>query len=370
MSKDKISKIEIVKVITLIYFLLCAVMMIGSGFKWAAGGEEQATRILSQVTNPIVGLFLGAFATALVQSSSTVTSVIVALVGGGMPVSIAIPMIMGANIGTTITNTIVSMGHINDDKEFKEAFSAATIHDFFNWLSVVIFLPLEIMFGFLEKISLTMTGMFGAMEGGSSFNFIKFICAPFVGMWKSVCGIFPGKAGGVALVLVGLCFIFGSIFYLGKILKNIMTNKAKGVLESAVGKGPIRGIVSGTITTILVQSSSTTTSLIIPFVGKGYITVRQAYPFTLGANIGTCITALMASMSVTGDTAAAALQIALVHLVYNFLAVVIIYGTPFLREIPMKISTWLAHKSSEHKAYGIAYIVTTFFVVPGLLMLL
>ncbi|NJN46565.1 MAG: Na/Pi cotransporter family protein, partial [Candidatus Competibacteraceae bacterium] len=136
-------------VLGLVYLLLVAVGMIGSGFKAAAG--DHAKELFAFASNPFTALVVGTVATALIQSSSTVTSIIVGLVAGGLPVAIAIPMVMGANIGTTITNTIVSLGHVRQGEEFKRAFAAATIHDFFNLISVVIFLPLEIMFGFLQK---------------------------------------------------------------------------------------------------------------------------------------------------------------------------------------------------------------------------
>ncbi|VFN03455.1 MAG: solute carrier family 34 (sodium-dependent phosphate cotransporter) [Candidatus Kentron sp. G] len=93
-----------VGIIVLIYCILLAVGMIGTGFKWAAGGREGAERLFAFATNPFMGLLIGIMATALVQSSSTITSVIVGLVAGGLPVSAAIPMVMGANIGTTVTN--------------------------------------------------------------------------------------------------------------------------------------------------------------------------------------------------------------------------------------------------------------------------
>jgi sodium-dependent phosphate cotransporter len=97
-------------IVALVYLLLVAVSLIGSGFKIAAG--DQAKELFSFASNPITGLVIGTIATALIQSSSTVTAIIVGLVAGGLPVSIAIPMVMGANIGTTITNTIVSLGHV------------------------------------------------------------------------------------------------------------------------------------------------------------------------------------------------------------------------------------------------------------------
>lgn len=97
-------------VIGLVYLLITAVGTISAGFKIATGG--QAKELFAFATNPFLGLIIGTMATALIQSSSTVTSIIVALVAGGLPIAVAVPMIMGANIGTTITNTIVSLGHV------------------------------------------------------------------------------------------------------------------------------------------------------------------------------------------------------------------------------------------------------------------
>ncbi|MDW2372558.1 Na/Pi symporter, partial [Vibrio sp. 1078-1] len=135
----------------MLYLLLLAVSMVGSGFKWATG--DQAKVLFEFASHPIAGLMIGLVATALIQSSSTVTSIIVGLVAVGLPVETAIPLVMGANIGTTVPNTLVSLGHVRCKEEFKRAFASATIHDFFNLLAVLIFLPLEMMFGILEKIS-------------------------------------------------------------------------------------------------------------------------------------------------------------------------------------------------------------------------
>jgi len=144
----------------LVYLVLVAVGTVSGGFKLASGGTQGAQEIFAFATNPFIALLLGALATALVQSSSTVTSVIVGLVAGGLPLSIAIPMIMGANIGTTITNTLVSIGHIRSKDEFQRAFAASTVHDFFNLFAVAIFLPLEIMFGLLQKLSAMLSHLF------------------------------------------------------------------------------------------------------------------------------------------------------------------------------------------------------------------
>lgn len=89
---------------------------------------------------------IGVLATVFVQSSSTSTSVVVAMVSSGiLSVKVAIPIIMGANIGTTVTNTIVSMGFIGNRMDLHRAFAAATVHDMFNFLAVLAFLPVEVI---------------------------------------------------------------------------------------------------------------------------------------------------------------------------------------------------------------------------------
>jgi hypothetical protein len=119
---------------------MIAVGVLSQEFRAVSGGADGAAAIFEFATNPIVGLLLGVLATALVQSSSALTSVIVGLVGGGLPVAIAIPMIMGSNTGTTVTNTIASLGSLREDKAFNRSFSAATVHDFFNLFTIVIVL--------------------------------------------------------------------------------------------------------------------------------------------------------------------------------------------------------------------------------------
>ncbi|MBE0363325.1 solute carrier family 34 (sodium-dependent phosphate cotransporter) [Pseudoalteromonas ulvae UL12] len=354
----------------LVYLMLVAVGTVSSGFKLFSGGSEGAKEIFAFATNPFVALLMGALATALVQSSSTVTSVIVGLVAGGLPLNIAIPMIMGANIGTTITNTIVSFGHVREKAEFRRAFSASTVHDFFNLLAVIIFLPLELAFGFLEKIATSLSQLFisDANLSLKSMNFMKAMISPSVDFFKSVLGFLDGKSLGIALVILGIGLILVSVTGLGKILKQVMVGKAKGILHSAIGKGPVAGITSGAMVTVMVQSSSTTTSLMIPLAGSGMFSTKQIYPFTLGANIGTTITALLAATAISGPTAAVALTIALVHVLFNVLAVAIIYGIPMLRDLPLKAADRLAIIGAENKLMALSYVLGVFFVFPSLIV--
>lgn len=353
-----------IQIAGLVYLLLVAVSLIGGGFKLAAG--DHAKELFAFASNPVAGLVVGTVATALIQSSSTVTSIIVGLVAGGLPVGIAVPMVMGANIGTTITNTIVSLGHVRRGDEFRRAFSAATIHDFFNIMCVLIFLPLEIMFGMLQKLGgWASTHLVGAesmsMKG---LDFIKPIVKPPVELIKSSLANFSVEVSGGVMIVLGILTIFVVITFIGKLLKSIMVGRSKQILHSAVGRGPLSGIASGTIVTVLVQSSSTTTSLVVPLAGSGVFSLRQVYPFTLGANIGTCITALLAATAITGPNAVFALQIALVHLFYNLLGVIVIYSIPFLRELPIKGAEKLADVAVGNKLVALGYIAGMFFVIP------
>lgn len=355
-------------VLGLIYVLICAVSMIGSGFKAATGGQAQ--ELFSFASNPYVGLVIGIVATALIQSSSTVTSLIVGMVAGGLPVGIAIPMIMGSNVGTTVTNTLVSLGHVRDKSEFRRAFSAATVHDFFNLIAVAIFLPLEIMFGLLERVSAWLaTLLVGANSYSmSDMNFMKALTKPFVNLVDGATGMLPGAMAGAAMVVIGLVLIFVAITYTGKLLKVLMVGKAKEVLHSAIGRGPVAGIASGALVTTFVQSSSTTTSLMVPLAGSGTFSLRQIYPFMLGANIGTTVTALLAATAVGGAVASSALQIALVHLMFNVFAVVVIFGLPFLRELPLQGAEWLADIAAEKKIFAAIWMLGVFIVLPLLLI--
>jgi sodium-dependent phosphate cotransporter len=355
--------------VVMLYLLLLSVGMVGSGFKLASG--EHAKTLFEFASHPVAGLMIGLVATALIQSSSTVTSIIVGLVAGGLPVSLAIPMVMGANIGTTVTNTLVSLGHVRCNTEFKRAFASATVHDFFNLLAVVIFLPLEMMFGIFEKVSHWLVSPLlatGDMSMGG-FNFIKPITKPVISMINDpLTANFSNVTAGIALILLGIATIFVAITAMGKLMKKLMVGRAREILKNAIGRGPMHGIASGSVVTVLVQSSSTTTSLMVPLVGSGVLKVRDVYPFTLGANIGTCITALLAATAVTGVNAAFALQIALVHLIFNVTATLVIYGIPYLRELPLKGADYISNMAIKNKSVVAGYLVGVFVLIPGAIL--
>ncbi len=342
--------------------------MIGAGFKGISQGRLED--LFQFATNPFVGLLVGILATAFIQSSSTVNSVIVGLVAGGLPVESAIPMVMGADFGTTITNTIVSLGYLGKKNKFKRAFAAATVHDFFNMLAVIIFLPLEIMFHILEKSTALLSVLFIDSQNLSlkGFDFIAVSTKPMLTLFENISLSISPVANNFILILLGIILILLVIIFIGRLLSQLMIGRTKKMLHTTIGKGPLRGILSGTLITIMVQSSSTTTSLIVPFAGAGIFRLKQIYPFTLGATIGTTITALLAATAISGPAAVYALQIALVVMLYNILSVILIYAIPNLRKIPMQAAVMLAKIATKNKLIALLYVIGVFFATPALLV--
>ncbi|MDO8143053.1 MULTISPECIES: Na/Pi symporter [unclassified Isoptericola] len=352
-----------------VYVLITAVELIGSGFKAATG--DTAESLFAFASNPFVALMVGVLFTAATQSSSTTTSVTVGLVAGGLPIQIAIPMLMGANIGTTLTNTLVSLGMVRDRESFRRAFSAATVHDFFNLLAVAIFLPLELAFGLLERVSGWLAGASSGADGGivatlfaAIGTVVDTVTEPLANLLEAGTSFLPDPWHGVLMIVLGIGLILGVINWLGRLLKVLMVGKAAQMLHSSVGRGPISGVASGAAVTMMVQSSSTTTSLMIPLAGSGTFSLKQVYPFTVGANIGTTVTALIAAFAFTGAEGEVALQAAFVHVMFNVFAALVIFGMPLLRQVPLRGAVWLGNVAAANKLWAAAWVLGVFVGVP------
>ena len=352
-----------------IWILLNGVGMIGDGFKMIAG--DQAEELFSFAENPFVGLAIGIVTTAIIQSSSTTTSIVVGMIAGGLPLNIAIPMLFGANMGTSVTSTLVALGLAGNKKQFKRGFSMATVHDFFNLIAICIFFPLEILTGFLGK---TATAIAPALAGGGDSvfskgfeafgDFIDTITEPLVELVSGLVEPLGDMWGGIILAVIGVALILVSISFIGKVLNALLVGKAQDILYAALGKNAFIGALSGALITALVQSSSTTTALTVPLAASGKFEVRTLFPFVVGANIGTTVTGLIAAFSASGAEAQAAMAGALVHTLFNLFSAILILGLPFLRGLPPRCSDWLATLAEKNKMYVFIYIGGVFFAIP------
>jgi sodium-dependent phosphate cotransporter len=349
----------------LLYVFLCSIELLGGTFKLMGKGFAEA--LVTSTSNPFSGLLIGTLATSLVQSSSTVTSLVVGLVAGGvLSVTAAVPIVMGANIGTSITNTIVAMGHITRAQEFQRAFAGATVHDFFNLMTVAVFLPLEITTHFLSKSAEVAERLLVGREGVEFHSPLKAIVEPVsrqIQHW--IQSAIDVKTVAVAVLLVvALAMLAFSLRYIVVVMKRVVLGKVEVILHRYVFRHPLRGIVLGTIITILVQSSSVTTSLTVPLLAAGLVSVEQIFPFILGANVGTTITALLASM-VTGSSAA--LAVALCHVFFNVFGILVFYP---LRRLPIAAARWLGRLTLRSKLYALGYVAVVFFLIPGAFILI
>ena len=347
----------------LIYTFLVGVSSLESGIK-VMGADTQES-LFSSVSNPVAGLFIGILGTVLVQSSSASTSVIVGLVGtGALGVGDAVPMIMGANIGTTVTNTLVALAHMRQSEEFKRAFSAATVHDFFNLMAVSIILPIELATNVLsnsaEKISEQLVGSAGS-EWKSPIK--KWVKEP-VG-WLKDLGDAIGASGnvlGTLLVAIGLVIILISLAFITKNMRKLVADRIEASLNKVLGKGAgTVAMLLGLVITISVQSSSITTSIMIPLAAAGVVSLRNIYPVTLGANVGTTITALLAALATSRPEA---LTVAIVHTLFNVGGIVLLYPMPYVRDIPIRLAENLAKIAINRRVAAVIYVVVVFIVVP------
>ncbi|MBW2522786.1 MAG: Na/Pi symporter [Deltaproteobacteria bacterium] len=365
--------LRLVQVLLLLAVFLVGIRGMGTGFKGL--GHDLLQSFFHATDNPFVGLVVGILGTTLVQSSSVTTSMIVALVAAPedpLPVSNAVPMIMGANIGTTVTNTIVSLGHVARSNEFQRAFSAATCHDFFNFISVAVFLPLELATGFLSRTSAVIASAVGAGGPGKLPNPIKSFAKMAVGWIESGIEMVTSSTMAQAIVLIILSagIIFFALFFLVRILRGLAETRLKVFVSRSVGKSGYIGMIVGIVVTVMVQSSSITTSVMVPLAAAGIMSLEQVFPVAIGANIGTTLTAILASMAVPSETAHLAVQIAFVHLLFNVSGMLLIYPVRAVRRIPLRMSTWLARLASRNKKAAIAYVLTLFYGVPALLIFL
>jgi len=487
-----------------LYIFLVGLSLMGGSFKVLGG--RGASSLFSAVDNPISGLMTGILATVLVQSSSTSTSIVVAMVGeGALTVKMGIPIIMGANIGTTVTNSIVSMGQSGDKLMLQRAFAGATVHDMFNMLTVATLLPIEAIIaaiqgdgGPLYWISHAITeGLMGGEGGDKLFKSpVKVLAAPIVdGILKSnkyviyaltlekptemnpttvnqtlcaplnttrrlsasdaeevpvadsrallsrrtsaledcstyycvtkdldkqfkkissssyekltecgdrildgdgkpcgdkKCYMDGGKywdekvengrlikggflketsdgVGGALGLVLSLIFLCVGLYGLCKCLQMIFIGNAKKVLHYATKVNGYLAIAIGIGITIIVQSSSVTTSALTPLCGLGVLPLDKMLPLTLGANIGTTVTALVASLV---SLKFGAVQIALCHLLFNITGILIWYPFPPMRNIPLEGARLLGVYAAHYKFLPPLYILVMFVCVPGVCFLI
>ena len=403
-------------VIFFLFWFLVGLDLLGTGAKVMSGCK--AGELFGDDTNPIAGLMIGILATVLLQSSSITTSIIVSLVGSAINVDQGIFMIMGANIGTSVTNTIVAMGQMGDGDQLERAFAGATVHDMFNFMTVGVLLPVEVVTGYLKSLTKAMVknanprdddkwegpvkklvepigvhvikenkAVTKAIAKGEAEceSFYPITCDPAIDppTYKSCDGKFgliacdkeagcpafflpeasaeDDKVSGGVVFFIGIMMIFFCLIGMVTILQKMLLGMSTRIVYKATDINGYVAIAIGAAITVVVQSSSITTSTLTPLVGMGALRLEQMLPLTLGANIGTTVTGLMSALV---SDSVKSLQVALAHLMFNVTGIIIFYPIPYLRNIPLYAARRLGKATRVWRGFPIVYIAIMFVLVP------
>ncbi len=362
-----------VAVFVLLFIFLLGINALGDGFKSLGSGALDT--FFAATENPFTALIVGILATTLVQSSSVTTSLIVALVAAPenpLPIANAVPMVMGANIGTTVTNTLVSLAYMGRKEEFHRAFAVATCHDFFNYMVVILLLPLEMATGYLQKTATALASLltgFGGLEYDSPIKSgLKAAVKPIKGAIHAITD--SERLQAILLIVTAAVMIYIALMLLVRVMRQAMHSRVETIVSRGLHQAAPFAILVGLLITAMVQSSSITTSLLVPLAGAGLITLAQAFPIVIGANLGTTVTALLAALAVTGPNAQAGIIIALVHLGFNMSATLLIYPVPRIRNLPLRAATRLADVAVRSRKMAFSYVVLMFYGLPALLIML
>ena len=370
MKNEKLlTALKILGVIASLYLFLIGIGGMGAAFK----GEfkETAAKLLEATRSPIVGLFIGILATTIVQSSSTTTSLIVGLVAAGaVDIGGAIFMVMGANVGTTVTAKIVSLGHITRKAEFRRAFAASSVHDTFNLITVAILLPLEYSFHILERMARYMGSAFVDVTGVTKpENYVKKATKPVI-EWMG-----DALNSELWLLIVSVAITFFMLFAIVKLLQSLVLKKLEAFFDAYLFRNAAIAFAVGICLTVMVQSSSITTSLIVPLAGAGVLRLQQIFPFTIGANIGTTVTGLLAALAAASAAdllpngevdpkVIAGATVAFAHLLFNCAGAIIFLPFAPIRNLPVMFAERLAELCLKNRLIPIVFIVVVFYLIP------
>jgi len=346
----------------------------------------------------LVSFVIGVLGTSLVQSSSTVTSIAVTLSQDGVvPLLIAIGIVHGANLGTSVTSSLVAFvaetrpltGQPMRDlytllfsprlPGFRRAVQTAVVHGLFNAIMVTgILLAFELPFGLIHSLSQwTAERIGGALAGsGHVLDVLDYLSPDTYAKPVSRGLLHLGLPGGL-LVLLGFVLLFQALKGFSTTMKSALMHDVVGDGElpdvealgrKLLGHTPMDTFLRGLILTILVQSSSATTSMVVPLAAMGFFSLRQVFPFIMGANIGTTTTALLAASTAVGQPGfEAGLTIALSHFYLNTIAVILVATVPGLQHSIIGTTSWLASMAERVPAALLGYLFAMSVGVPALI---
>ena len=266
---------------------LYGMSVMGSGLEKLAGGRME--KALEKLTNNILlSVLLGAVVTAMIQSSSATTVIVVGLVNAGiMTLRQAVGVIMGANIGTTVTAQLIRLSDIQSDSFLLQLFKPATLA------------PLAAVIGIV--------------------------------LYMASKGV---KKRELGQMLVGFGILFSGMFAMEAAVRPLQSSETLPKILTAMSQNPVLGVLAGAVITAAIQSSAASIGMLQALASPGIINFAAAFPIIMGQNIGTCITPILASIGASKN----AKRSALIHLYFNIIGTIVfltaVYGGTALLGAP------------------------------------
>jgi sodium-dependent phosphate cotransporter len=282
---------------------------------------------------------------------------IVAIVATGtLSFETAIPMIMGANVGTTLTSALVSLSFITKKSEYHKAFTAGIMHDMFNVILVLILFPLELSFKFLSNIAYQIQDLFNENTTRAEF------AMDYSWNFATIPSHYVLELINMPILTLVISFLllFISIKIISKRVSRSLIDKDGTNIGKLIFSSTWKSFGIGALFTAGVQSSSITTSIVVPVAAKGGILLRFVFPYIIGANIGTTITALIAAFFISTS----AMTIAMIHVFFNFTGFLIFMLIPWARHFAIYLAIRFGYLAANYRLLGLAYIVLIFFIIP------
>lgn len=304
---------SIIKMLGGLAFFLYGMTMLSGGLERLAGGKlEEGLKKLT--TNRFMGLFLGLGITTAIQSSSAVTVMLVGLVNSGiMTIGRSIPVIMGSNIGTTMTAWILTLVGVESDNLFMKLLKPENFSLIFAFIGILL-----IMGGKKER-------------------------------QKSIGGILIG----FAVLMYGMKMMSDAV--------SALRNNPTFVSLFTAFENPLLGVLVGLVVTAVIQSSSASVGILQALALTGSISYGAAIPIIMGQNIGTCVTALISSMGVGKN----AKKVAVVHIAFNLIGTAVCLALYLLGNAVLNFA--FVDKSID--AVGIAAVHSIFNIFTVALLL-
>jgi sodium-dependent phosphate cotransporter len=206
----------------------------------------------------------------------------------------------------------------------------------------------------------------GLTPGASLGSPLKPLFRPVVAAATSGLKGSPPAAFAVVVLVVSLVLQFLCLYAIVGLTRGVLAGRLESAIERVIGHAPVVGLTAGLVLTALVQSSSAVTSMLVPLAAAGILQLEQVYAITLGANIGTTVTAILAALA----AGPAGLTIALAHLLFNVTGVLIFFPFAPARKIPTLLARTLAELTMRSRWYAFAYVAVVFFLAARTCVLL